>query len=147
MKASKQIGETIKKFEGLRLMPYRCAGGVWTVGYGHTGSDFDVHRPISAASATSFFDSDLVKVETQLSGLIDESNVALTQGQFDALVSFVFNLGIGALKSSTLWRKIKSNPTDPTIPDEFGRWVHAKGVRLPGLVKRRAEEAKVWRGN
>lgn len=69
---------------------------------------------------------------------------ALTQGQYDALVSFAYNTGISALRGSTLWRKVKANPADPAIPAEFRRWVNSGGKQLPGLVKRRAEEARIY---
>ncbi|MCM1310830.1 MAG: lysozyme [Bacteroides sp.] len=142
LQPSEAIKNFIKSHEGLRLSPYRCAGGVWTVGYGHTDNDFSRTHSITRAQAEAFFETDVAHAGEQVNAMAE--GVTLTQGQFDALVSFAFNLGIGALESSTLWRKVKANPSDPTIPAEFTRWVYAKGVRLPGLVRRRSEEAKIW---
>lgn len=144
MKASKEIREKIKEFEGLRLTPYRCSGGVWTVGYGHTGKDFDTVSSITPAQAAAFFDADIASVEAALNAQCSKDNVSLTQRQFDALISFAFNLGMEALRSSTLWRKVKADTSDSTIPAEFRRWVYAKGVKLPGLVNRREQEARIY---
>lgn len=142
MKASGRIKEQIKKWEGLRLRAYVCAGGKWTIGYGHTGTDVQRDLFITPAKAQELFDADIAVHETELNALLD--GITLSQGQYDALLSFVFNLGIGNLRNATLLRKIRANPDDPTIPAEFRRWVYAKGVRLPGLVKRRDLEARIY---
>jgi lysozyme len=70
----------------------------------------------------------------------------INQNQFDALVSFAYNLGVGNLKSSTLLKKVNANPSDPTIRDEFMKWVNGGGKKLPGLVKRRQAEADLYFG-
>lgn len=146
LQPSDAICAFIKSHEGLRLSPYRCAGGVWTVGFGHTGNDFAHTRTITRVQAEAFFEADLTKVAGQINALATDAGVKLSQGQFDALCSFAFNLGMDALKKSTLWRKVKANPDDPTIAAEFGRWVYAKGVKLPGLIRRREWEARIYAG-
>ena len=75
---------------------------------------------------------------------VNRHNLDINQNQFDALVSFVFNLGVGNFARSTLLRKIKSNPDDPTIRKEFERWIYAGGKVLNGLVRRRKEEADLY---
>lgn len=144
MRASDKIKEKMKQWEGLRLAAYRCAAGVWTIGYGHTGADVRQGMVINPAIAADLFERDLARFERGLNGLLTENNVELTQGQYDALLSFAYNVGLEALKGSTLWRKVRANPQDASIADEFGRWVYAKGVKLPGLVNRRAGEARIW---
>ena len=119
----------LKEFEGLRLEAYQDAAGVWTIGYGHR---------ISEDWATDLLMRDLQRfIEA-----VDELNVARTQGQFDALVSFAFNLGIGRLKSSTLLKVIREGGSRAQIRREFKRWVYAGGRRLKGLERRREWEAK-----
>ena len=83
---------------------------------------------------------DLLEVETYLNSL----KIPFKQGQFDALADFAFNLGTEALAVSTLLKKVRIKLNDKTIPDEFVKWVHAKGKVLPGLVTRRNWEAMKW---
>lgn len=148
MRASERIKSKIKEWEGCRLTAYRCPAGVLTIGYGHTGSDVTSGLRITQATADRMFDTDMARFDIELCRWMAIDGVhGLKQWQYDALVSFAYNLGIGALRDSTLWRKVKANPNDPTIPAEFMRWVHSKGAVLPGLVKRRAEEASIYAGN
>jgi len=128
----------LKEFEGLRLEAYQDAAGVWTIGYGHTGKDVRKGDRISEYWATDLLMRDLQRfIEA-----VDELNVARTQGQFDALVSFAFNLGICRLKSSTLLKVIREGGSRAQIRREFKRWVYAGGRRLKGLERRREWEAK-----
>ena len=129
----------IKRFEGLYLESYLCPAKVWTIGYGHTKGVVKGQK-ITEEEAEDFLKKDLAAAEKTVNSL----NVQLTQNQFDALVSFVFNLGSGNFLSSTLCKKVKKNPNDPTIRTEFGRWVNSKGKKLPGLVKRRQEESELY---
>lgn len=145
MKTSTRMIDLIKQWEGLRLRAYLCAANVLTIGYGHTAG-VKPGMKISQADADELFRQDLMQVEEQLAALASESGVTLTQGQFDALCSFLFNLGIGSLKGSTLWRKVCANTAEPTIVSEFGRWVYAGGKRLKGLEARRQTEAEFWEG-
>lgn len=139
----------MKQWEGLKLNAYRCPAGVLTIGYGHTGKDVVAGLKITRERAEELFESDIAKFERTLDKQINADKVqTLTQGQYDALLSFAYNVGMANLKSSTLWRKVKANPNDASIGNEFRRWVWAttsKGkVQLPGLIKRRAKEAEVY---
>lgn len=134
----------IKRWEGLRLKAYRCPAGVLTIGYGHTGEDVIPGMKITVSRAAALFDKDIAVFESGVTSIAESAGVELTQGKFDALVSFSYNLGIGALRRSTLWRKASVNPDDPTIGYEFRRWTKAGGKILPGLVKRREQEARLW---
>ena len=132
----------IKEFEGLRLKAYQCPGGVWTIGYGHTAGV----KPgivISEAQAEEYLKADLIAFERYLNGL----GLALNQNQFDALVSFIYNVGTGNFSNSTLLRKVRANPQENSIMDEFLRWVYSKGRVLPGLQRRRLAEMKLYFSN
>lgn len=148
MKASNSIKEFIKQHEGLKLQAYLCPSDKLTIGYGHTGPDVQPGMTITAARAAELFEMDLAKFEAQLNDLRAAWRVSLTQGQYDALLSFAYNVGMGSLRSSTLWRKVRTNTSDRSIADEFNRWVYGtkggKKVKLPGLVARRKAEAEIW---
>lgn len=146
MKASNNIKIFIKEREGRRLEAYKDPVGVWTIGYGHTGDDVRAGMKITQAEADRLFDIDLSRFERELNDMLRVNGITnLTQGQFDALLSFAYNLGLTKLRGSTLWHKVKANPNDPTIPSEFERWVYAGGVILRGLELRRAAEAAIWK--
>lgn len=136
MKISVKGYTAIACFEGYRQKAYLCPSGVWTIGYGHTGNvkpgDF-----ISYRDATDLLNSDIAKVAN-----VVEKCGELTQGQFDALVSFVFNVGEGNFNKSTLRKKVLNDRFDKSIGDEFRRWVYSKGRKLDGLIKRREWEAR-----
>lgn len=136
MRVSDICFEKIQEFEGLRLTAYKCPAGVWTIGYGHT-KGVKQGMTITKAQAETLLRGDLLPCEEHVRGL----NLELTQGQFDALVDFCFNLGTAALQRSTLLQKIRTKADEQTIRGEFAKWVNAGGVRLQGLVKRRAWEA------
>ena len=138
MRASDLLIEKIKEFEGLRLEAYFDAAWVPTIGYGHTGADVVMGDRISEYWANHLLKADLYDVELA----VDLLGVAKTQGQFDALVSFAYNLGIGRLQRSTLLKVIREGGSKRAITKEFKRWVYADGNRLPGLVKRREWEAE-----
>lgn len=147
MKASDSIKNFIKEREGLRYGAYKDSAGVWTIGYGHTGADVKEGMRITRAEADRLFDLDFSRFERGLNDMLEVDGIKeLSQGQFDALLSFAYNLGLAKLRGSTLWRKAKANPNDPTIPDEFKRWVYAGGIKLLGLENRRAAEAAMWKG-
>jgi lysozyme len=145
MKHLNQIGEKglnlIKEFEGLRLVAYKCPAGVWTIGYGHTYNvkEGDV---ITEAKATEFLLDDISNAVDIVSG--STMDVELTQNQFDALVSFTYNVGVKNFSDSTLLRKVKLNPNDPTIANEFKKWIYAGKEVLSGLVKRRKAESELY---
>ena len=142
MKTSPKGIALIKEFEGLRLKAYQCPGGVWTIGYGHTAG-VKSGMVITEAQAEEYLKADLIAYERYLNGL----GLALNQNQFDALVSFIYNVGTGNFSSSTLLRKIRVNPQDNSIMDEFLRWVYSKGRVLPGLQRRRLAEMKLYFSN
>lgn len=132
----------IKEFEGLRLKAYKCPGGVWTIGYGHTAG-VKPGMLISKAQAEEYLKADLIAFERYLNGL----GLALNQNQFDALISFIYNVGTGNFSNSTLLRKVRANPQENSIMDEFLRWVYSKGRVLPGLQRRRLAEMKLYFSN
>ena len=136
MRVSDICFNKIQEFEGLRLTAYKCPAGVWTIGFGHT-KGVKMGQTITKAQAETLLRGDLLPCEEYVRGL----NLELTQGQFDALVDFCFNLGTAALQRSTLLQKIRTKADELTIRNEFAKWVNAGGVRLQGLVKRRAWEA------
>lgn len=142
MKTSPKGIALIKEFEGLRLKAYLCPGGVWTIGYGHTAG-VKPGMVISEVQAEEYLKADLIAFERYLNVL----GLALNQNQFDALVSFIYNVGTGNFSSSTLLRKVRANPQDNSIMDEFLRWVYSKGRVLPGLQHRRLAEMKLYFSN
>lgn len=131
----------LKEFEGFSAEAYQCPGGVWTIGYGHTKGVKKGQR-ITEEDASRLLVKDVEYFEQFLAKEPYEEE--LTQGQWDALTDFLFNLGPGNFLSSTLRKKLLRNIDDSTIPDEFRRWNRSKGKVLPGLVKRREWEAQMF---
>jgi len=135
--------ELIKKHEGFRSKAYKCPAGVWTIGYGHTLNvkNTDI---INLVQGEYFLRQDLTHAENT----VKKHLTRLSQNQYDALVSFVFNVGSGNFQTSTLLRKAKVNPNDDKIRYEFSRWNKAKvnGVLTPllGLTRRRKDEADLY---
>ncbi|KQO56460.1 lysozyme [Sphingomonas sp. Leaf257] len=139
MKTSSNGLALIKQFEGLRTQAYICPAGVLTIGYGSTGAHVKRGMVITEAQATALLAQDVVRFEKAVNGL----GVALTQNQFDALVSFAFNVGEKALRDSTLAKKLKAGDYKRAAA-QFGAWVKGGGKTLPGLVRRRAAEAALF---
>ncbi|HII4328457.1 TPA: lysozyme [Enterobacter cloacae] len=139
MKISKSGLQLIKDFEGCRLRAYQCSANVWTIGYGHTHK---VHPGdcITQEEAEQLLAKDIKLFEGVVNRLV---KVSLTQNQFDALVSFVFNLGEGNLSSSTLLKHLNSGDY-LSAANELPRWVNAGGKKIPGLVRRRNAERLVF---
>lgn len=140
MNTSKNGREAIKLFEGLRKTAYKCPAGVWTIGYGHTGPDVVEGLTITTQRAEVLLLKDLIKFEKGVQELV---KVPLTQGQFDALVSFTYNLGLGSLRSSTLLRLLNSRKYKEAA-NEFDKWVYAGNRKLEGLVRRRRKEKEMF---
>ena len=138
MEASEVLIEKLKEFEGFRRDAYRDAAGVLTIGYGHTGKDVREGDRLTTYGAEQLLLIDLQEHEAAVRRL----HVARTQGQFDALVSFVYNLGIERLKTSTLLQVIRKGGSHDQIQREFKRWVYGGGKRLRGLEVRRDWEAR-----
>ena len=133
----------IKRFEGFAPEVYVCPGGWPTIGYGHVVRDGEQDRyadGIDEATAEALLRRDVEVAERAVLRLI---RVPLEDGRFDALCSFVFNLGAGALQRSTLRRKVNRGEHG-AVPAEFRRWVWAGGRRLKGLVRRREAEAVLY---
>ena len=139
MRASNKLIQALKIFEGCKLKSYIDCAGVLTIGYGHT-LGVKPNQTITQEQADTLLKGDLLPAEKY----VDSLGVCKTQGQFDALVDFVFNLGSGALTKSTLLKKIKVNAETKEIQSEFGKWIYAGGKKQEGLVKRREWEAKRW---
>jgi lysozyme len=156
VKVSQKCIEQIKKDEGVRNRPYQCPALLWTIGVGHvidpnhakvpladrkqlpipTGWD----RVLSAEEIDDILRKDLARFEAGVSRLI---KVELTQGQFDALVSFSFNVGLGNLQNSTLRMKVNRGDFEGAA-EQFLVWTKAGGKVLPGLVKRRTHEKEMF---
>lgn len=146
MKLTKEIKDFVKAKEGLSLTAYLCPAGVWTIGYGNTfyesGIKVKQGDKISKERAELLFNNTFENFALQVKQLVFKST--LNDNQFSALVSFAYNVGIGALKSSTLLKKVKANPNDKTIANEFAKWNKGGGKVLAGLTSRRAKESDIY---
>lgn len=141
MQISQKGIDLIKQFEGCKLKAYLCPAGVWTIGFGSTSGVIEGMQ-ITEKEAEEMLKKDLRYFERWVSKLIE---VELTQNQFDALVSFTYNLGEGALKGSTLRKKLNMGLYNE-VPAQMLRWNRAGGKVLNGLVRRREAEAKMFKG-
>jgi lysozyme len=140
MQASQTIIDMIKVFEGLRITPYDDGAGYMTIGYGHRIKPGEAFTVIDKAAANRLLQQDVSNAAQVVSSLV---SVPLTQNQFDAMVSFTFNLGGKNLSESTLLELI--NQGDYTCAaNEFPKWIHAGGKVKSGLVNRRAKEQKLF---
>ena len=143
---SKKCIDLIKQFEGLNLNAYKCPAGVWTIGYGNTfyedGSKIKEGQKISIERAEQL----LVFEVSLIAGKFPELNI--NQNQFDALISFCYNVGLTAFLGSTLYKIIKNNPNDPGIEAEFKKWckarVNGRLKILKGLLRRRIAESNLY---
>lgn len=134
----------IKQFEGCKLTAYQDSVGVWTIGYGWTqpvdGKPIRAGMTIKQETAERLLKTGLVRYESDVSRLV---KVGMTQGQFDALVSFTYNLGARSLSTSTLLRKLNAGDY-AGASDEFLRWNKAGGKVLNGLTRRREAERALF---
>jgi lysozyme len=145
MKTSQQGLELIKHYEGLRLKPYRCPAGLWTIGYGHLIGNGSVlpdswNRTFSVAEANALLVTDVIRFER---GVTRYCPVKLSQGQFDALVSFSFNLGLGTLQRSSLRQKINRGDIEGA-KEVLLKYNKAGGIISRGLTLRRVSESKLF---
>lgn len=136
----------IKQFEGLLLKPYKCPAGIPTIGYGATyyPSGLKVtmqDKAITEGQASTMLMNMLKTYERAVDSFCRDD---INQNQFDALCAFAYNVGINALKNSTLLKKVNKNPDDPTIRAEFLKWNKANGRALKGLTNRRIAEADLY---
>lgn len=136
---SDELVKAVKDFEGCRLKAYQDPKGIWTIGVGHV-KGVKAGQRITEAEAESLLRQDLAAA----SMYVNRQQVCRTQGQFDALVDFAFNLGTGSLARSTLMYYIRTGKPTADIQAQFRRWVYAGKKKLPGLVKRREWEARRW---
>jgi lysozyme len=138
------IDALLKKYEGCKLKAYRCPANVCTIGYGHTSAagapEVKDGMSITQEQADIILKADLVRYENAVSEMVQQP---LTQHQFDVLVDFAYNAGIGALKSSTLLKKVNAGDFD-AVPAELMKWTKGGGKVLPGLVRRRQAESAWW---
>ena len=141
MKISQAGLDLIKRFEGCKLEAYRDAVGIWTIGYGHTGPNVHDGLKITQAQADAILAQDVSRFA---SGVAANVNVALTQSEFDALVSFAFNVGLGAFRSSTLLKLLNDNADRTVVASQFLRWNKAGSKVLDGLTKRRNAEKALF---
>lgn len=154
MSLDKKGHELICKFEGLSLKPYRCSAGIPTIGYGNTyypcGTKVTMKdKPITKEFAFEIFKVIADKFAADVNYLL---KVDVTQNQFNALVSFAYNVGSDididtiaeGLGDSTLLKKVNANPNDPKIAAEFAKWNKSAGRVVNGLIKRRRQEAEIY---
>ena len=141
MKTSNQGKNLIKEAEGLRLVAYRCPAGVPTIGWGHT-KGVRMGQRITQAMAEDMLVEDIAPIERTLNGL----KINFRQEQFDALVSWIFNLGAGNFKGSTMYKRILADANDEEITDSLIKWTYSGKQQLPGLMKRRVAEANLFIG-
>lgn len=145
-KISKKGLDLITEFEGFYPKPYLCPANVPTIGFGTTrypnGEKIKLTDPeITRAQALEYLANDLIQFEKAVDALCIDT---INQFQFDALVSFAYNLGATNLKNSTLLKKVNANHNDPTISLEFVKWNRANGKILNGLTRRRRAEAQLY---
>lgn len=140
----------IKKSEGFKASPYLCSAGVPTIGYGTTyyPNGKKVTLRDKAITESEALDILLSQVNTKYVPVVNiyirSVEKQLTDNQFDALVSFAYNLGNGALQKSTLLKLILTNPNNPAIANEFTKWIYADGEKSKGLLMRRQKEVKMY---
>lgn len=142
MKTGERGITLIKSFEGCKLASYRDSVGILTIGFGHTGPDVHPEMTVTEEEADAMLRDDLRIAENCVNRATN--GTVLTQQQFDALVSFVFNLGCSALHRSTLLAKLLDGDDDGASV-EFARWNKAGGKVLAGLTRRREAEAELFR--
>ena len=146
MKLDSKGYDLIKEFEGFSDRPYKCSAGIPTIGYGNTfypdGKRVSMlDKQITKEYADEIFKNVVDNFAFKVSKLIKSK---VTQNQFNALVSFAYNVGIGNLEKSTLLKLVNINPNDAMIAKQFLRWNKAKGKELKGLTNRRIKESALY---
>lgn len=131
--------EKTKEFEGLRLTAYQDSGGVWTIGYGHTGTA----KPDMMITQEKADELLRLDVHWAVSCVNNAVTVKVNQNQFDALVDFTFNIGCGAFRNSTLLRRLNAK-NYAEAAEEFTRWKFVKGVEVAGLLRRREADKELF---
>ncbi len=141
MTTSNEGKNLIKQYEGLSLKAYRCPAGKATIGWGHTNGVM-YGQIITETQAEDLLVEDIAPIEKMLHGM----RINFRQSQFDALVSWIFNLGRGRFTGSTMYKKIVTLAPDEDITDEMVRWIYNGNQLLTGLAKRRVAEANLFLG-
>lgn len=143
---SKECVDFVKSFEGFSSVPYNDCVGVRTLGYGMTGAEIQGINYVTEEQATQMLENLLNnKYAAPIKNDLDSKGVTLTQNQFDAFVSMAYNIGVGGLLGSTLYRNVVAGVRDQaTITENFQRWSMAGGQRLEGLYRRRTAEAEMF---
>ncbi|MFW0776978.1 MAG: lysozyme [Rickettsiales bacterium] len=143
MKKTSALGiNLIKEFEGFSATRYLCPGGKLTIGYGHVirEDERDTLHNITKLEAESLLTNDVCVAEDAICRLV---NVSINQNQYDALVSFIYNVGVGAFARSTLLRHINNGEFEKAA-EQFQRWIYSSGKKLSGLIRRREAEAELF---
>ena len=146
MKLNSEGYKLITKHEGLVLKPYLCPAKVPTIGYGNTYYEDGkkvtlLDKPITKERAFEMFK----EIADRFAKAVSQSVTSdINQNQFNALVSFAYNVGVANFKKSTLLKLVNANPNDPNIKNEFMKWKKANGVVLNGLIKRRNDESNYY---
>ena len=130
----------IRDFEGEKLLAYKCPAGIWTIGFGHTGPDVKPNMRITSSDAVRLLYDDMLEADKAIDELVE---VPLSENQRAALLSFIFNVGRNAFRGSTML-KLLNRGDYVAASSQFPRWNKAGGVVLPGLVKRRSAERKLF---
>jgi GH24 family phage-related lysozyme (muramidase) len=141
MKLSKNGVDLIKNFEGFRNKAYKCPAGVWTAGFGSTGPDIGPNTVFTAEQAEARLQNDVKRFEDVVNNSVF---VKLNQNEFDALVSFVYNVGPAAFRGSTLLKNLNEGADRTIVASEFPRWVRADGSVNQGLINRRQAEKSLF---
>lgn len=136
----------ICEFEGLKLKPYLCSAKIPTIGYGNTYYPNGKRVTLLDDAITKEYAFEIFKtIADKFAKRVDDMVTSeITQNQFNALVSFAYNVGTGAFATSTLLKKVNTNPNDVTIKKEFLKWVRANKKVIQGLVNRRNKEALIY---
>lgn len=146
MRVSEGFIQLLESFEGFRSCPYKDQGGVPTIGIGTITYPVGgikvtmADKCISKETAETYLKSFVAGIETELDDVLPR----VTQNQYDALMSLIYNIGTGAFKNSTLLRKLKVNTSDPSIKQEFYRWCNVNKKPNQGLLERRHKEANLY---
>jgi lysozyme len=140
MQTSENGLDIIRKWEGLQLTAYRCPAGVWTIGYGHTGPDVWEGKKIDIFEANILLRQDVRTFEDAVNRAV---KIAMSQGMFDSLVSFTYNVGAGNLRKSTLLKKLNAGKIGEAA-EEFKKWDKAGRKVLAGLAARREDERRLF---
>lgn len=133
--------DLIKQYEGYSDTSYECQAGVWTIGYGTTGPNIGPNQRITKEQAEEWFRNDVARFETAVTNAL---TTRVNQNQFDALVSFAYNVGANAFKNSTLLKLLNNQASQTVVASEFLKWVYAGGKISQGLKNRREKEKALF---